>query len=86
MRSTLYPELYVADLDVQFRGGVADVRSKPKLAALARIDGIEIDAKDDDAGSGSAAGDQSSTAASGSGDGGQSGAANGAAGGDGNTE
>lgn len=87
VRSTLYPELYVADLDVQFRGGVADVRSKPKLAALARVDGVEINAKDDDAGgSGSATGDRSSAAESGSGDGGQSGAADGAADGDGSTE
>lgn len=52
MWSTRYPELYVADLDVKFRGGVADVRSQAKLAALARIDGIGIEKAVDKSSSG----------------------------------
>lgn len=68
LRSTRYPELYVADLDVQFRGGVADVRAKAKVDVLLRMDGIEKDTGKDDADD--AAGDQSGA---GGDDGGQSG-------------
>lgn len=77
VRSTRYPELYVADLGVKFSGGVADVRGKAKLDALASMDGIEIDGKaDDGAATGTDGSGQSDDGAAGSGDGDQGDAAN----------
>jgi len=42
VRSTRYPQLLVADLGVRFVDGVAEVKDKKALDALAAIEGIEV--------------------------------------------
>lgn len=42
VRSTRYPQLLVADLGVRFVDGVAEVKDKKTLDALAAIEGIEV--------------------------------------------
>lgn len=42
VRSTLYPELWVHDLGVRFRKGVAEVKDRKALAALGAIPGVEV--------------------------------------------
>lgn len=40
--SRKYPGLWVRDLGVRFRDGVADVDDPATLAALAGVDGVEV--------------------------------------------
>lgn len=42
VRSTIYPDLLVHDLGVQFCDGVAEVSDPKVLAVLGGIDGIEV--------------------------------------------
>lgn len=43
VKSTIYPDLLVHDLGVEFRDGVAEVSDPKVLAALAGIDGVEVE-------------------------------------------
>ena len=43
VRSSVYPELLVHDLGVQFRDGVAEVKDRKVLDVLAGIEGVEVE-------------------------------------------
>lgn len=42
VKSTKHPNLWVHDLGVRFRDGVAEVSDRKVLEALAKVDGVEV--------------------------------------------
>lgn len=42
VKSTKYPELWVHDLGVRFHNGEAEVSDAGTLAALRKVDGVEV--------------------------------------------